>query len=1496
MAAISSNGTSGGNWSAGTSWIGGVAPTSADDVTVVSGDKITLNITGMACNTLTVNSGGTLDCVNNANWDLTSEKQIFCADGSTLTVDMSANVAYSGSINLNNLSDNAGSNDYELIIDTTATVTIKGYPRTRKTDLVTTLTAASSTSGTVSDATGWQIGDVIIFGATGSYNATPEIDIVTLTSVDTVTGAIGWTGAVTYNHAIGGTACNFSSNLTIRPANTADWASVTYRIDYATTPANNRIIDNVEFYYGGANAYNNYGQLCVPGASDSGGWDDYKWTISNNVFYQTNNAGFNAWTYPSTKTRIPFQNNVFYSDRNTLFSDGAMIWCETPYLLDMQDCAILRSERYGIGGDVQVQGLKASDLHIGSCDNAALNTGLELTTGLFIANATAITQRDSQLLLTGLEYSGNTTNENLTGITDIIHTNCVTDRIDNAGLSSLVSDAVISWANKNNDITSQEEYTSQYTKKRDNILTNRSDASISIEPTVTGVDCTHEQAIVCADGETITVVGYMRVDSTFYNLGTWTAPTVTLSGLGETPVTATATSAANGAWEQYTASITNNSGGDGEFTLTYTANANAVTGGVAYFDGVPDYPWVSKCRHYGYVIEETNPVRTTNPYTSASEATAAGYASNFTITGTTTSTGTIQIDGVVTVQEMYDYLQYWACLPANLDYKIPLTTSDGRNFTTGDGYRIVIAATGDLTVNPELYTLVADASGPRPFISNAGTLTLGVKTGSVYTSGTAIRDEYETASSDYWRTGLYGTMVSTANGSTVEAYGASIEAKSSISIGGGVGGGASDGYYITTVYIERLTIKNIGTADMQLRFDNATGSTINVTGLTLDGITNPFVVLFAQDYDSFSTEFLRGQLQSFVNQPSDLTFTGLQFTDNTDATDVLFNGNSASADDVFTITDSDLGTSLAVDYSATNYRGALALQSTLNMTLLDVAGSPITSAKYYLADTNNSDRADPSGRADIDWLTSRTYEDSFDGSGQAIAVILIGSVTNTGTTPPVISYSYRCITGDSTDDFKYITTAYGYLPTVNPVVLKGYEQVSNQSRALADGGITEATRATVAAYTGFAWAGYITTISSDHSVQQWYDWNKWMESEYPSVVAFNSDTSGISSSDGTNFTPAAATKIRLQANLTGTATIIGGEVQIDTGGDFANTVTLNGTTLNFLNIGTYDYRSKSFSGTIELVNSSGGAVTVKLDPSVSYINTGPTITVEATTAVTITAANLIDGTRVQLYNVTQAAELDNSLVSGALGYSYTATLGIGEECEDGDTIRLRATYQSGTTAKEPILSSGVVSTGGLGFVDTQVDDAVYSTYGLDGSTITKFGADYADVEIDLIVSSNFAASEAYAWYCYILTTIQGIAEFFGAITPEDEANLRINTSLVSLMWDNDTASNVYQTDNIRMYRDDAAYPVKDPTTGGGGIDLVWRSKVYGYAAATGLTSAQETTLNKINTIEPRVGELWKLDGLDLTNPMTVTPTSRTAGSIVQTISGDGETTTTVTRT
>lgn len=68
-------------------------------------------------------------------------------------------------------------------------------------------------------------------------------------------------------------------------------------------------------------------------------------------------------------------------------------------------------------------------------------------------------------------------------------------------------------------------------------------------------------------------------------------------------------------------------------------------------------------------------------------------------------------------------------------------------------------------------------------------------------------------------------------------------------------------------------------------------------------------------------------------------------------------------------------------------------------------------------------------------------------------------------------------------------------------------------------------------------------------------------------------------------------------------------------------------------------------------------------------------------------------------------------------------------------------------------------------------------------------------------------------------------------------------------------------------------------------------------AAVGLASANlDTQLSPLPTINTKVDEVHKLSGLSIPDPMTVTPSLRTAGTISQTLTGDGIATKTVTRT
>ena len=71
---------------------------------------------------------------------------------------------------------------------------------------------------------------------------------------------------------------------------------------------------------------------------------------------------------------------------------------------------------------------------------------------------------------------------------------------------------------------------------------------------------------------------------------------------------------------------------------------------------------------------------------------------------------------------------------------------------------------------------------------------------------------------------------------------------------------------------------------------------------------------------------------------------------------------------------------------------------------------------------------------------------------------------------------------------------------------------------------------------------------------------------------------------------------------------------------------------------------------------------------------------------------------------------------------------------------------------------------------------------------------------------------------------------------------------------------------------------------------------YGVRFFNGTTLLGTGTLLWGGTAEiDQLAEIWGMEGLDKNNPMTVTTSTRTTGSLTLAITGDGETTTTVTR-
>lgn len=213
---------------------------------------------------------------------------------------------------------------------------------------------------------------------------------------------------------------------------------------------------------------------------------------------------------------------------------------------------------------------------------------------------------------------------------------------------------------------------------------------------------------------------------------------------------------------------------------------------------------------------------------------------------------------------------------------------------------------------------------------------------------------------------------------------------------------------------------------------------------------------------------------------------------------------------------------------------------------------------------------------------------------------------------------------------------------------------------------------------------------------------------------------------------------------------------------------------------------------------------------------------------------------------------------GASGYSdsYTNL----EEFSANDTYRVRFAELNGTTSFKTFETTGIASSSGITVVVSTTEDSVYATNAIDGSStaVTNiYTADYTNSEIDLDADLDFTNPKTFAFYCYELTTSQGMYQIWGGVTAIDSANYRNNTDIVSIMLD-ETAGFVKQedSDTSRWFRSDGSRPYKDPTTGGNGIAVNWKNPVYTISTGSVLTAGQQSELSQAAqaaTVNSKIG-------------------------------------------
>ena len=175
-------------------------------------------------------------------------------------------------------------------------------------------------------------------------------------------------------------------------------------------------------------------------------------------------------------------------------------------------------------------------------------------------------------------------------------------------------------------------------------------------------------------------------------------------------------------------------------------------------------------------------------------------------------------------------------------------------------------------------------------------------------------------------------------------------------------------------------------------------------------------------------------------------------------------------------------------------------------------------------------------------------------------------------------------------------------------------------------------------------------------------------------------------------------------------------------------------------------------------------------------------------------ATVLADTRVQLYNVTTATELNNVFVTGT-SYSFVVSSGV----TVGDTLRLRA-CKKGRLAGE---ATTVWSAAGATFLVTQPEDPIYTAWAIDGATVTEYSLDGTNIQIDANDVDGFTEKKRLAaYFSYALTLEIGIRNFYGAITALAAGSIRINEAVADLRIDNINATTplVFTDVNVRLFR------------------------------------------------------------------------------------------------
>lgn len=706
-----------GNWSATTTWVGGVVPALGDKITIATGHTVTIDTTSAVCGddtttALTVN--GTLKASRSVSSSLRVRGDLYVNTGTMdfgtvadpIPPNVTATLFLNDSATMANCKYGLRTN-----INTTAFAGIhfRGATKARVATTVGAVASGSSTF-TVNDASGWKSGDRIVFAPTDS-NASSFF--VRTLAADPVGNAVTITGttpaAMLTGHYMINTTCNvrirpfnfsFSQYVNIappltQPASTITWQHVEFAGagNRATTAGGVTLVGLLQFFgvatTGGANPHpfvNPIIPVCVA-IDDAGVANGAGEALALSGFRPTQQGGriqctpYIHWWHASNVIQTIRENAANSVD----FIDPVLIGVTRAFAQDgSRGSRIYRPKMLGVRAMAIHRGAATAtyveDAEVESCAqlcNLAATGDLTFVRGKFnkrYGNA-----------FTGAEpTSSETTGTGAMTITGgEFGANCTLKATAKSYWQYADPNAVMAVYYADGDATKHYEQRPGGVVERDNANRYRGLSSLELIPGVADLPCRRSFTMAAPSGDS-TVVGYVRYTSDYNGSD---RPTVTVTGGNmAAPVSFTPPAGAPDTWHKFTLTL-NNPGAASVYDITFSAIGTA---GAAFFDGVPFAPFVSAVRHYGYVFDETNPIRKADPniVMSESSALARPVAVNH-------ATQTITVSGPCTNQQVYHALIADLCKTDNIDKAVHVTSSDGINFTTT--YTVALSGTGAIT-------------------------------------------------------------------------------------------------------------------------------------------------------------------------------------------------------------------------------------------------------------------------------------------------------------------------------------------------------------------------------------------------------------------------------------------------------------------------------------------------------------------------------------------------------------------------------------------------------------------------------------------------------------------------------------------------------------------------------------------------------------------------------------------------------------------------------